>query len=132
MLKQFNQEITEVVNQSIAKTMGLDESEIQSTQLLSNDLGMDSIDFLDILHGIEKRMKIQLQLGDFADYVRGPLSEEEFRDDNGVITQSGKAQMKQMFPQLNVNTEMHTRHIFQILSVEDFIVFIEHMKKREG
>ncbi|MWC28012.1 acyl carrier protein [Paenibacillus sp. MMS18-CY102] len=117
--------IESTVFASIRKTLSMKEGTvIDPNGLLERDLGMDSIDMLDVLHSIEKSLKISIELLDFAAYFRGSLSEEAFRDENGLLTEEGRMQVQAVLPHAAVEAGMHIRHLFKVLRVTDFLTFV--------
>ncbi len=123
---QFAVETKEAVVKIIAGALKLDVAEISESLKLAHDLGMDSIDVLDMLYDIEKQTGSVINLQDFENYFRGELSEEEFRDTNGAITEKGTQHIREKFPNALVpKSGLLTRHLFELLTVEDLIKLTE-------
>jgi acyl carrier protein len=126
-------QIKDAVVELLSNTLRLNSEDIELTSRLSADFGADSIDMLDILHGLEKKLGIVIELADFGKYFRGDLTEDEFRDESGVITEKGLAQLATMFPQAkNIRQGMNVRHVFELLNVEDLINFINAVKVQKA
>ncbi|GFN32238.1 acyl carrier protein [Paenibacillus xylaniclasticus] len=119
-----NVRIEELITANIRKTLRMGSAPIDLDSLLESDLGMDSIDMLDLLHGIEKSLHVTIELSDFAAYFRGPLSEEAFRDENGLMTEEGCRQIEKVLPHASVEPGTHIRHLFKVLRVSDLITFV--------
>ncbi|AEH49458.1 acyl carrier protein [Parageobacillus thermoglucosidasius] len=121
-----NVEAKEAVFEILAETLKLDVTEINESLRLSHDLGMDSIDVLDMLYDIEKKTGSVIGLQDFENYFRGELSVEEFRNANGVITEKGIRYIKEKFPNAIIpESGLLTRHLFELLTVGDLIKLTE-------
>lgn len=77
----------------IADALACDASEVTLDASLIDDLGSESIDFLDIVFRLERTFKIKIPRGKIVEEARGDLSEEEFAQD-GVVTPAGLARLK--------------------------------------
>ena len=62
----------------IADALGCDIEKVQPTTSLINDLGAESIDFLDIIFRLERGFKVKIPRGKIVEQARGPLSAAEF------------------------------------------------------
>ena len=61
-----NKEVLSVVQKSISTVLNRDISDISETSNLVDDLGAESIDFLDITSEIEKVLNIEINFNDIA------------------------------------------------------------------
>jgi len=77
----------------IADALGCDLEKVQPTTSLINDLGAESIDFLDIIFRLERGFKVKIPRGKIVEQARGPLSAAEF-EVGGVLTEAGVARLK--------------------------------------
>jgi acyl carrier protein len=90
-------EIAEVypkVAQTIADALGRDASEVLPQASLIEDLGAESIDFLDIVFRLERGFKIKIPRGKIVEDARGELAVEEFVE-NGVLTEAGARRLRE-------------------------------------
>jgi acyl carrier protein len=92
-------EINVVVKDAVGAALALDEDEVTPDATLMDDLGAESIDLLDILFRIEKGTGVKIEAADLGDYIQGGIPDDEFSDDNEVITEKGAEQLKQVMPQ---------------------------------
>jgi acyl carrier protein len=60
-----SQKIREGVIQALAKCLARNASEIRGEHLLINDLGLDSLDFLDLMFALEKTFAVRIRDEDF-------------------------------------------------------------------
>ena len=65
------------------------------------DLGAESIDLLDILFRLERKLGVKIQAADLAAHVQGGIPDEEFGDSSGKITPKGMTQLKKVMPQID-------------------------------
>src|SRR4029078_4122121 len=94
-------ELFATVQTAVVDALGVDEDEVTPEATLLDDLGAESIDLLDILFRLERKMGVKIQAADLAAYVQGGIPDEEFGDDNGIITEKGLAQLKKALPQID-------------------------------
>ena len=95
------EEIYEAVHASVAEALGVEEDEVTPDATLMDELGAESIDLLDVLFRIERSIGIKIQAADLAEYVQGGIPDEEFGDENEIITAAGLTQLKKVMPQLD-------------------------------
>lgn len=89
------------VQTAVTDALGVDEDEVTPEATLLDDLGAESIDLLDILFRLERKMGVKIQAADLAAYVQGGIPDDEFGDANGIITEKGLAQLKKALPQID-------------------------------
>ncbi len=78
---------------AMAEALGCDTEDVKPDSSLINDLGAESIDFLDIVFRLERAFKVKIPRGKIVEEARGPLSEAEFQS-GGVVTEAGVARLK--------------------------------------
>jgi acyl carrier protein len=89
------------VQTAVTDALGVDEDEVTPEATLLDDLGAESIDLLDILFRLERKMGVKIQAADLAAYVQGGIPDDEFGDADGIITEKGLAQLKKALPQID-------------------------------
>ncbi len=77
MAAEFNQETFDVVAEIIVDLSDLSEGEIKPDSHTVNDLGIDSLEFLDIVFDIDKKFGIKMPVEQWIEEVN-----EGKRDDN--------------------------------------------------
>lgn len=88
------------VQEAVAEALGLDEDEVTPDATLLDDLGAESIDLLDILFRLERSVGVKIQAADLAEHVQGGIPDDEFGDENEIITPRGMEQLYAVMPQL--------------------------------
>jgi acyl carrier protein len=96
-----DQETYDAVQQAIVDALGVDEDEVTPDATLLGDLGAESIDLLDILFRLERKLGVKIQASDLAAYVQGGIPDDEFGDENELITPQGMEQLKKAMPQID-------------------------------
>jgi acyl carrier protein len=78
------------VAETMADALGCDVEKVKPDASLINDLGAESIDFLDIIFRLERAFKVKIPRGKIVEDARGSLSESEF-EKGGVVSDAGVA-----------------------------------------
>jgi acyl carrier protein len=78
MATMSRDEIFEKVRQALIDALSVEEDEVQSTATLFNDLGAESIDFLDIIFRLEKAFSIKIAQDELtqSDILSNPAYQE--------------------------------------------------------
>ena len=88
-------EIFAQVQSTLVDALGVDEEEVTEEATLTEDLGAESIDFLDIVFRFEKSFGIKIPRGElFPDEIVNNPDHVE----NGVFTAAGLTQLKSSMP----------------------------------
>jgi acyl carrier protein len=95
MATMTRDEIYKKVQTVLVDALGVDEDEVTPTAVIRDDLGAESIDFLDIIFRLEKAFGIKIP--------RGEMMPENLANDpnfvqNGVVTAQGIETLKQKMP----------------------------------
>ena len=88
-------EIYTKVQAVLVDALGVDEDEVKPDAVIRDDLGAESIDFLDIMFRLEKAFNIKIP--------RGEMIPENLQNDpnivkDGVVTPTGIAMLKEKMP----------------------------------
>ena len=91
-------EIFSKVQGVLVDALGVDEDEVTAKATLREDLGAESIDFLDIVFRLEKAFGVKIPRGELV-----PEDMETLRNDpryvqEGRITEAGMAELKKRMP----------------------------------
>lgn len=95
------EEIDSTVKEAVTEALALDEDEVTPDATLMDELGAESIDLLDILFRIEKGAGVKIEASDLGDHIQGGIPDDEFGDENDVITPKGLEQLKKVMPQID-------------------------------
>jgi acyl carrier protein len=82
----------------VAEALGRPPDEVRVDSNLMEDLGAESLDFLDIVFKIEQTFEIEITRGEMERAARGAMSEEEFAP-GGVISEAGLARLRELLPE---------------------------------
>lgn len=93
------QEINQRVNAVVASALGLDDDEITATSHLINDLGAESIDFLDITFRLEREFGVKIPRDELFPETVFRENPEYIKD--GTITDEGINKLREALPYAN-------------------------------
>ena len=82
------------VAEIVADALGRDVEEIAPDKRLIDDLGAESIDFLDVVYRLERSFRVKIPRGRIEKDVRGDLSDAEF-ETKGVLTEAALARLRE-------------------------------------
>lgn len=111
----------------IADSLAIDESKVVPEARLIDDLGADSLDFVDLVFAIEKEFGVKVREADFNFLARLDFSSPEVMRD-GYITPTTIDALIPLLPALAVaeNRDRITpRELFSYLTVESLCLMIE-------
>jgi acyl carrier protein len=117
-------EINAAVKDALVAALGVDEDEVSPNATVLGDLGAESIDLLDILFRLERKVGVKIQAADLAAYVQGGISDEEFGDAAGKITAKGLAQLKKVMPQIDTTAlagKLEAEKVMSLFTVENLV-----------
>ncbi len=81
------------VAETIADALGCEVAEVKPDASLIEDLGAESIDFLDMVFRLERAFKVKIPRGKIVENARGDLPEAEF-EQKGIVTAKGLEQLR--------------------------------------
>ena len=87
-------ELFELVKKTVAEVLEVEETEITENTKPVVDLEAESLDLLDVLFKLSKITGKKVTMQVIQKDVRGGLSEDEFIDEEGYITDAGIEQIK--------------------------------------
>jgi acyl carrier protein len=96
-------EIYDATKEAVVGALGVGEDEVTPEATLMDDLGAESIDLLDILFRIERSTGVKIQASDLGEYIQGGIPDDEFGDENGIVSEQGLEQLKKVMPQIDAD-----------------------------
>ena len=110
------------VAEIMADALGCEVEQVKLEASLINDLGAESIDFLDIVFRLERGFKVKIPRGKIIEEARGDLSESEF-DQGGTVSEAGLARLKTFLsevPPERFKTPLKVADIPRLFTTETF------------
>ncbi len=118
-------EIFSKVQDVLVDALGVDDDEVEMQAKLVEDLGAESIDFLDIVFRLEKTFGVKIEQSElFPDSV---LNDPKYVQD-GKVTDEGMAELRQRMPHAELEEFDASRSIedfSNIFTVETIVKFMQ-------
>jgi acyl carrier protein len=96
-----SEEVFDKVKETLIDALGLDDDEVTQEATLIDDLGAESIDFLDIVFRLEKEFDIKIPRGElFPENLA--TSDSGFVED-GKVTEQGLSQLREKMPHADLD-----------------------------
>jgi acyl carrier protein len=118
------------VKEAVIEALALDDDEVTPESTLMDDLGAESIDLLDILFRIEKGTGVKIEAADLGDYIQGGISDDEFSDENEIITEKGAEQLHKVMPQTDPSQLVGTLAADEVMKLFTVQNLTEMVKSR--
>jgi len=123
-------DVDSAVKEAVVEALALDDDEVTPDSTLMDDLGAESIDLLDILFRVEKSTGVKIEASDLGDYMQGGIPDEEFSDENEVITQKGAEHLHQVMPQTNPDELAGTLKAEEVITLFTVQNLVDMVKSR--
>ena len=119
-------EIFEKVQETLVDALGVDDDEVTEEATLVDDLGAESIDFLDIVFRLEKNFGIKIPRGEL--FPENLAADASFVDD-GKVTAEGIATLKEKMPHADIDSfanDPKVENIQSLFTVSMITNFVEN------
>ncbi len=127
-------EITSTVQGAVVDALGVGEDEVTPESTIMGDLGAESIDLLDILFRVERKVGVKIQAADLAQYVQGGIPDEEFGDDN-IVNERGLTQLKKAMPQIDTSAlkgKLEADKVMSLFTVDNLSAMVSQRANAGG
>lgn len=118
-------EILEKVTGVLVEALGVDEDEVSPSASLTEDLGAESIDFLDIGFQLEQAFGFKIQQGEL--FPENVTQDPEYVHE-GMVTPKGLAALQERLPHIDFKTleaDPRIGRVAQIFTVDALVNFCE-------
>jgi acyl carrier protein len=88
------------VKESVGEALGVSLDEVTPQATLLGDLGAESIDLLDMLFRVDRKLGVKIKAADITAYIQG-MPEEEFGTAEGTVSNKGLAHLASVMPQID-------------------------------
>lgn len=119
-------EIFEKVQETLVDALGVDDDEVKEEATLVDDLGAESIDFLDIVFRLEKNFGIKIPRGEL--FPENLAADASFVED-GKVTEEGIATLKEKMPHADIDSfadDPKVENIQSLFTVNMIVNFVEN------
>jgi acyl carrier protein len=121
------EEVYGYVKEALIEALAVDEEEIQPESTIIGDLGAESIDILDIVFQLEKKLGIKIERGELVPDDIANDKEGKYVQDN-KLTELGLDEIKKRMPYANIDElakNPMVANIITILTVRDLCYIVE-------
>lgn len=122
------------VAKAIADALGCEVDEVGPDASLINDLGAESIDFLDLVFRLERSFKVKIPRGKIIEDARGDLPEAEF-EQKGVVTDAGLLRLRTFLSEVPADrfvAPLKTTDIPRLFTAETFAKLVLRAQAEQG
>jgi acyl carrier protein len=124
MTTMAREEIYDKVKGVLVDALGVDEEEVTPTAVIKDDLGAESIDFLDISFRLEKAFGIKIGKGEM---MPENLASDPTKVQNGVLTPVGIAELKERMPRTDFSEfekDPKVDNMSKLVTVDTIVNFV--------
>ncbi|HVV85423.1 MAG TPA: acyl carrier protein [Kofleriaceae bacterium] len=114
--------VADQVRVIVADALGRPHDDVTVTSSLMEDLGAESLDFLDIVFQLEQTFGIEITRGEMERAARGDMSDDDFAP-GGVISEAGLARLRELMPEAGARIKpgLRPRQILSLFTVQTFV-----------
>ena len=126
------EEIFNAMRSLVADSLALKEDEIQPQCRLTDDLGADSLDFIDMIFAIEKKFGIKLRDGELDFILRLDFSSPQVMR-QGYLTLETIERLKKRLPaldQVQDPAKVTPGQLFSLITIETLCIMVEEELRR--
>ena len=126
------QTVHAVVSRVICEALGRDPVPLDLSARLIDDLGAETIDYLDIVFRLERAFGVKIPRGQITAEARGDLAEEEFQQ-GGVLTERGLERLRAFLvevPAERIRPGLKIGEIPTLFTVETFCKLVVRARER--
>ena len=118
-------EIYDKVKAVLVDALGVDDDEVKPTSVIVDDLGAESIDFLDIMFRLEKAFNIKIPRGEM---MPENLTSDPSLVQDGKVTPKGLAMLKEKMPFTDISEfekDPQLEKMTRVFTVDTIVNYVE-------
>lgn len=120
-------DIPGVVREAVAEALGTDIDAVPTDAAVVTDLGMESIELVDVLFRVECALGTRLAFDDIGRLLQGELDDDVFMDPRGLLTATGRDQLAAALTAptaARLTTGLRLDQVSGLLTVEDLAALL--------
>jgi acyl carrier protein len=94
--------IYEAIKQTLIAELGVNEGDVTMNASFYNDLSLESLDMLKLFFSLEKKLPVRVTMKEIQGLLQGDISEDEFFNENGLVTKAGLEHLQRVFPEIDL------------------------------
>jgi len=122
------------VRSAFAEALGLDDEEVALHNTIVDDLGAESLDFLDIAFRLERSFDIRIPRGGIETAARGELDDEVY-EQAGVLTAKALEGLRDAMPEIPASEfrdGLRTTEVPELFRVATFYNLVVRLQKQQA
>jgi len=119
------------VAETVAAAIGCELEKVKLESSLIDDLGAESIDFVDIVFRLQRFFKVKIPRGKIVEEARGSLSEAEF-ENAGVVSSAGVERLRVFLSEVppdRFKSPLNIADIPRLFTVETFCKLVVRQQR---
>jgi acyl carrier protein len=120
-------ELDAIVKDAVVEALALDDDEATPQATIMDDLGAESIDLLDVLFRIQKATGVKIEASHLGDYIQGGIPDDEFSDENEIISAKGAEQLHRVMPQTDpaeLEGTLSAEDVMSLFTIENLVEMV--------
>jgi acyl carrier protein len=126
------EEVFGKVQEVLVDALGVDDDEVEPNARLTEDLGAESIDFLDIVFRLEKAFGIKIEQGELI--PEKVLQDPQYVQD-GKVTDKGMEELRKRLPHADLSQFDESRDVEEftnVFTVDTLVKFVQAKLDAKG
>lgn len=107
-------DVYQIIRGILIDALGVEEEDVRPEARLTDDLGAESIDYLDIFFQIEKKLGVRIEVNE---QVVSTLTTDERFVRESAITDEGMAELRRQLPNIDLRPLEESRDVRRFTSV---------------
>jgi acyl carrier protein len=122
------QEAWDAVEAAVMEALGVEVEDVTPDATIRDELGAESIDVLDMLFRVERKVGVKIKAADLAAHLQGGIPDDEFGDENEIVTPRGLAHLKTVMPQIDLAAlagRLEAKSVIKLFTVQNLADLVE-------
>jgi acyl carrier protein len=122
------EEIFDGVRDCLVEALAIEPEEVTEDALLVQDLGLASIDMLDLLFGLNTRFNTYIRPLEVQSHLLGGMSQEEFLNADRTVSDRGYERIAELVPNFDrsaLTEELTDADLFEFFRVKHVVDIVE-------
>lgn len=122
------QEAWDAVEAAVMEALGVEVEDVTPDATIMDELGAESIDVLDMLFRVERKVGVKIKAADLAAHLQGGIPDDEFGDENEIVTPRGLAHLKTVMPQIDLAAlagRLEAKSVIKLFTVQNLADLVE-------
>lgn len=116
------------MRECLVEALAIEPEEVHEDALLVQDLGLASIDMLDLLFGLNTRFNTYIRPLEVQSHLLGGMSQEEFLNADRTVSDKGYERIAQLVPGFDRSTlteDLTDADLFEFFRVKHVVDLVE-------